>query len=282
MRQPDLGRKIAELRKAKGLTQEELVDMCNISVRTIQRIETGEVTPRSYTVKTILVALDADLDKIAEPEEEDIKPFSVKGLFLSGVDLSQASGFLLRQLNIAWMFGIAYFILGIPESIVEYYRFANEEMIIGGSLYVSIKILVLISFVFFMRGFVILGGLFQNYLLKVIAVMLIVCYALTLTYDIISVFYDPLARDLVLFGAAMTLGGIGIVYGLALFRLQKSLGTIATIAGVLEIIAACFFLTVFLFPLGLMVLLPAELAEVIILYKAIELMKAKQVKGSLA
>jgi transcriptional regulator with XRE-family HTH domain len=47
MKQPDLGKRIAELRKAKGLTQEELVQKCHLSVRTLQRIESGEVTPRS-------------------------------------------------------------------------------------------------------------------------------------------------------------------------------------------------------------------------------------------
>ncbi len=32
MKQPDLGKKIAELRKAKGLTQEELVEKCNLNL----------------------------------------------------------------------------------------------------------------------------------------------------------------------------------------------------------------------------------------------------------
>ena len=36
MKQPGLGKKILELRKQKGLTQEELVEICNINVRTIQ------------------------------------------------------------------------------------------------------------------------------------------------------------------------------------------------------------------------------------------------------
>lgn len=57
MKQPELGKKITDLRKQKGLTQEELVELCNINVRTIQRIEAGEVTPRSYTLKTIFAAL---------------------------------------------------------------------------------------------------------------------------------------------------------------------------------------------------------------------------------
>ncbi len=61
MRQPELGKKIAELRKAKGLTQEELVEKCNINVRTLQRIETGEVTPRSYTIKIIFAELDYNI-----------------------------------------------------------------------------------------------------------------------------------------------------------------------------------------------------------------------------
>ena len=61
MKQPELGKKIAELRKAKGLTQEELVEKCNINVRTLQRIEVGEATPRSYTIKIIFAVLDYNI-----------------------------------------------------------------------------------------------------------------------------------------------------------------------------------------------------------------------------
>ncbi len=64
MKQPDLGKKIAELRKAKNLTQEELVEKCNLSVRTLQRIECGEVTPRSYTIKIIFAALEYNPDDL--------------------------------------------------------------------------------------------------------------------------------------------------------------------------------------------------------------------------
>jgi transcriptional regulator with XRE-family HTH domain len=58
MNQPELGKKIVELRKSKGLTQDELVEKCNLNIRTLQRIEYGEVTPRNYTLKIILSALD--------------------------------------------------------------------------------------------------------------------------------------------------------------------------------------------------------------------------------
>ncbi|MBN1181423.1 MAG: helix-turn-helix transcriptional regulator [Bacteroidales bacterium] len=44
--QPKPGKEIAELRKAKGLTQEELIEKCRINGRTFQRIEAGEFEPR--------------------------------------------------------------------------------------------------------------------------------------------------------------------------------------------------------------------------------------------
>jgi len=60
MKQPHLGNKISELRLAKGLTQSELAEKCHLSLRTIQRIESAEVTPRSYSVKLIFKNLDYD------------------------------------------------------------------------------------------------------------------------------------------------------------------------------------------------------------------------------
>jgi transcriptional regulator with XRE-family HTH domain len=70
MQQPELGRKIVELRKAKGLTQEELVEKCKLNVRTLQRIEAGEVTPRSYTIKMIFNALDYGWNNSIEIAQE--------------------------------------------------------------------------------------------------------------------------------------------------------------------------------------------------------------------
>lgn len=70
MKQPELGKKIAELRKAKSLTQEELVEKCKLNVRTLQRIESGMVTPRSYTLKTIFAVLEFTVN---DSSESDLK-----------------------------------------------------------------------------------------------------------------------------------------------------------------------------------------------------------------
>lgn len=79
MNQPELGKKIAELRKAKGLTQEELVEKCNISVRTLQRIESGDVMPRSYTIRIIFAALDYNVDSLeVNDNKNDESRFVIK------------------------------------------------------------------------------------------------------------------------------------------------------------------------------------------------------------
>jgi transcriptional regulator with XRE-family HTH domain len=60
MNQPDLGLKISELRQQKGLTQEQLAQLCEVSPRTIQRIESGEVDQRAYTLHCLDTALEFD------------------------------------------------------------------------------------------------------------------------------------------------------------------------------------------------------------------------------
>jgi len=69
MNQPDLGLKVAELRQQKGLTQEQLAAMCEVSPRTIQRIESGEVDPRAYTMHCLRTALDFDFGEESTANE---------------------------------------------------------------------------------------------------------------------------------------------------------------------------------------------------------------------
>jgi transcriptional regulator with XRE-family HTH domain len=68
----ETGRLIKELRIKKGMTQEELADKTEVSSRTIQRIENGEVDPRVYTLQMIAKALEVDYTLFLgnEPDEE--------------------------------------------------------------------------------------------------------------------------------------------------------------------------------------------------------------------
>lgn len=67
---------VKEGRIAKGFTQKELSELTNISTRSIQRIENGELTPRLYTIKTLSATLGFALDEI-ESEQNQQDPANV-------------------------------------------------------------------------------------------------------------------------------------------------------------------------------------------------------------
>lgn len=64
------GELIKQLRIKKGMTQEELAARTDISVRTIQRIENGEVDPRAYTLQSIASALEVNFEVLAVGEAD--------------------------------------------------------------------------------------------------------------------------------------------------------------------------------------------------------------------
>jgi len=84
MLQNHFGLKIAELRTQLGLTQEELAAKCNINVRTIQRIEKGEVKPRAYTLKILSTALGYDLLNIETKSFDNLKAWII-GFYASSL-----------------------------------------------------------------------------------------------------------------------------------------------------------------------------------------------------
>lgn len=67
----DLGTKIADLRKKKGLTQAQLADLLNISNKTVSRWETGEGYPEITLLSPLARALGVTVDELlAEPAKE--------------------------------------------------------------------------------------------------------------------------------------------------------------------------------------------------------------------
>ncbi len=274
MKQPALGLKISELRKSKGLTQEELVEQCNISVRTIQRIEAGEVMPRSYTVKTILSALDYDLEKIQTESSTATKEF--KKLFLLEIDDQKNANFLTRQLSIAWISGIIYFLLGFGEFAIDYLRYAQDEMIINNIVYILLKLVILTSVLLFTRGFILTGKIFKNYLLRITAFIVVFINCIFYAYDILSLYFGTFDTEVLMGAEAVTFGIIGILFGISVLRLKNGLGTIATVTGIFEIVTYSLLVTIVLSFLGMFVLTPTIILEIILLYKVSEMLKEKQ------
>ncbi|WP_299665789.1 helix-turn-helix transcriptional regulator [uncultured Polaribacter sp.] len=256
MKQPELGQKILELRKQKGFTQEELVEQCNINVRTIQRIEAGDVAPRSYTIKAILEVLGFDYSEIFDKKY-------IPGKFdtILGIDKNN----IYKQLNIAMIFGIVYFIVGFFEVGAEFLSFEKESSIFK-SIYIAIKTLSIISLFLFFRGFVIIGAMFKNYLLQISAFLIIVFVFFFSVLDVTSLYVWE--EFLGVFGMAKLIayGVLSILLGIAIRRLVD-FGDLAKWTGILEIITGICLLAVILSPIGVVTQFIVEIFEIILIYR---------------
>ena len=262
MQQPELGRKLTALRIAKAFTQEELVEKSNVSVRTIQRIEAGEVQPRMYTVKILLEALGESHElflttqtKVMETQKTSLPTTNRNTLLVAMIagSIYLIAEIILGTLDIAW--------------------FADEghwgfKM---NTIYTGVTILMVIAFAFFARGFVALSTVFENTLLKVASYIMMVAVAGKAVLDVstLSVPFDervwlPYVAVSVIFGA------LGIVFGVAMIRLQDSMGVLARLAGFMEIIIGCFLITVVLFLFAYVFIIPTIVIEILLIYRGYE------------
>ncbi len=267
MKQPELGQTIVDLRKQKGLTQEELVEMCNINVRTIQRIEAGEVTPRSYTLKTIFSVLGYDYEKFNKKSS---------GNFATQLDISSPEEIssAVHSIKIAIIFGVLYFLLGFPEIAADWNRWFESTMIFSNPVYIAIKMAVLFSFTVFTFGYVTIAKLFKNNLLKVSAIAYIILSMVYYLYDVISVYNEFFPFEYFIIVMSVLLGATGIIFGVGIIQLRKNLGDLATITGAAEIIMSVMFTTVIMAWLGYIFLTVVIVMQVILLYKVMENLKS--------
>jgi transcriptional regulator with XRE-family HTH domain len=251
MKQPALGKRISELRKEQGMTQEELVAKCNINVRTIQRIEAGEVNPRSYTIKIILGVLGEDYFT-KEPQESLL--FTTKDF---------------NKLTLAWIFGIVYFVISFIETAADFYQFTEDISFLNRVLYVSIKIISAISFAFFFLGFYTIARRFNNRLLKILIVLLITFFVIGNSFDVFSIYFTEKSIAVSIIIESILFGFLQLIFGIGIYQLENKLGPLAKISGILEIIVGACFASILFVYLGLFLLVPTLIVEILLLYKTV-------------
>lgn len=257
MKQPELGKRIVALRKSKGLTQEELVDRCNINVRTIQRIEAGDVTPRSFTIKSILEALEVDSDTFFPPNKEAIQ-FSDKDI---------------KALRISWIAAIFFTIFTVMNIFTEAFIISNYNgMSISEELLYRIisGILSLAALMAFLRGYKTLGDRFENKTLVSAAYIYFTLDFIMILITILMTAYNASERIVEVFTGIiliLLLGVAELILGVGIQKLKTQLGSFANAVGVLKIINGALLLTVILAPLSLFIAIPILIVETVFLYK---------------
>lgn len=265
MKQPQLGQKILELRKAKGLTQEELVERCNLNVRTIQRIEAGEVSPRSHTIRTIFEVLGFEYQEELNFEKEEILKSLQRGLPHPMLNPDPS---FKKTLGFSLLAGGIYFVLVFFEMGMDVSLLKDDVPPVSPFWYVVIKLLVMIGFALFIRGYYLLGEKLENTWLKTASLLYIIIFGLTIMADLLMLFRPAWLLDYFLASKSI-LYGLGLfLFSLSLLTTQKVLGSLALVAGALGIANGVLFTTVILALPGILLLTWVELLQLVLLFRA--------------
>jgi len=73
----EIGKKIKDIRKKKGLSQEELAESAKVNLRTIQRIENNESDTRGKTLNLICEVLNPNIEDILDYGKQPNKKYLI-------------------------------------------------------------------------------------------------------------------------------------------------------------------------------------------------------------
>ncbi|MCK5177474.1 MAG: hypothetical protein KAQ92_07130 [Candidatus Aenigmarchaeota archaeon] len=133
-------------------------------------------------------------------------------------------------------------------------------------LFEIVSPLLYASTVLFLIGFVLIGKLLKNKYLIISSCFLIIGYILPPIYRLVSP--EPsIMVGLIWELGVEYIGFITLVFGTNIMKLSDTYGSIATIIGILEIIIGCMLLIPSLEIIVLLVILPSDILQVILLFK---------------
>ncbi len=264
IQQPELGKRILASRKAIDITQEELKEKCHVSVRTIQRIESGIVTPRLSTIRILIAALEEDPGDWKSPDTSRAALDFVKSIIL--INTSEEE--LKQSLQPAWIFGVAYLLLFLVNIGIS--ALPEDHTLHTPLTFIPVYLLMIISFAGFMKGYIALARLFDVHLLKVSSYLYVIFVALALLADMLEISVVSMEEfsGVFSFFTLMLIGTASVLFGMGLLRLQDGMGRLAKLTGRLEIAFGLSYLSIILSFVGLVMLGPVLLLEIVLLAKA--------------
>lgn len=130
-----LGENILKLRKSKGLSQEQLGEMVDVTRQTISNWELGETAPNPEQLKLLSKALNISIDELLEND--------VNGVLIEKVsNTEKLAGMIITGLKIIGVLFITFIIIFIANIAIFTSRttMTHDKEVIGIEEYVGEKI----------------------------------------------------------------------------------------------------------------------------------------------
>ena len=114
-----LGKKILELRKKSGLSQEQLGDMVNVTRQTISNWELGETAPNPEQLKLLSKALNISIDELLDNDIQNVVVEKVS-------NTEKLAGLVLKILKFLGIIFIIVLIIDIASLVLFTYIKDNK------------------------------------------------------------------------------------------------------------------------------------------------------------
>lgn len=276
MNQPELGNYIAQLRKEQGLTQEELVEKCNINVRTIQRIENGDVTPRSYTIRNILEALGKSFDEVYQGSgsQKTTQENKEKAIVHASYNYN--------RLMISGIAGIVMFICYQMMTINDIIHSFSLDNLLPYSVYSVLGFMSVIAALFLCQGIYHIGNVRENSLLKIAAILAAILYTCSTTFLLFFIDYETdfdSSTDIILGITVVVMTGIAyIMLGAGYLAQRKEETGVGKYLGFIALIAGGMTITIILAPVAILLMIAFDICQITYLIKKADTSKKSQLQ----
>lgn len=185
-----------------------------------QRIEAGEVIPRSSTLKLIAESLDVDISE------------------LNGTSASNKNQQARNLLWISFIAGIIY----IVNFIFYMPGFLSDNILIKLQFYFALSIVHMVTAIFLFYGFYVIAVQYKNKVLKAGAILIMITVPLmTIVQHLAGISRFQSSQHLLLL-FSIILGISGIIFGIGLLRNKYNSMILYMLAGILQIIISPFFM----------------------------------------
>ncbi|MCK5177475.1 MAG: hypothetical protein KAQ92_07135 [Candidatus Aenigmarchaeota archaeon] len=183
-----------------------------------------------------------------------------------------------KQLKIAGYAGIVNLTLFIPILILSVMREVGSLSNILVILYILSSISTIIFTALFFQGFILIGEKLKNQFLVKSSYIIIIVTIIFCFYDMISLRFIYIENDLISITILFLIGIVNIFFGIGIYKLKDKFGTIATIAGVLEIIIGIMYSSILLVFIAILLTIPVAILEIKILFRAADKFAEKKSK----
>ena len=159
--------KLKQIREQQNLTQEELSEKSGISVRTIQRIESG-TEPKGHTLKTLSKTLEISVDDLLNKKLEVLVEDTTEKSIKNSEIESQINYQKVKMINLSSVLFVLLPPLNILVPLILSYSLKQKNQLTKQLIYLQILWTILAPIVFMLGIFLKLGQSFTIVILLLI------------------------------------------------------------------------------------------------------------------